>query len=314
MSIFTKLFKKRPQAPTPAPQQPLGPNPNFGYPPYMPVRRQVNFGWGKAAGMLFAVIIPGVLVIAANKTVFPEASWLATGMVVTTIGIAIIFAVASALATPKVRRYVLIATFAIDLVLAGNLAFHWVLAREISGAKQATTERHSEEDRADKRAEAEVKRRKDLLESETKRLKAEAWRNAEARKLGIQAPRGTRISAPASESTAETAAAVTATLDKALTVEEVMKYYTPFLLAFAIAELLVSVVAFGICALAWEWDKNGDGIADHLQHAYLSGSYNDPRVAPWASPWVQDPNGQWRLRNHPPQQSDFPTETHPGKH
>jgi hypothetical protein len=229
-------------------------------------RRRHSFAWGKTAGMLFAVVIPAVLVIAANKSVFPEASWLATGMVVTTMGIAIIFAVASAFATPKVKRYVLIAAFAIDLVLAGNLAFHWVLAREISGAKQATTARHEEEDRAEKRAEAEAKRRKEWNESQARLLAAEARRNDSARRLGIQAPRGAKISAASSSApTAEPTAAITSATDKPLTVEQVMNEYTPWLLGFAIAELLTSVVAFGICALLWEWDLNGDGIADHLQ-------------------------------------------------
>jgi protein-S-isoprenylcysteine O-methyltransferase Ste14 len=225
-----------------------------------------SFTWGKVAGIVFAVIIPGVLVIVANYTVFPDASWLATGMVITTMGMAIIFAVASAFATPKVKRYVLIAAFAIDLVLAGNLALHWVLARQISGTKQATTARHEDEDRADKRAEATAQRQKDLIAAETKRFNAEAWRNAEARKLGVQAPRGARLATSAATApTAEATTAVSAPADKPQTIDQVMATYTPWLLGFAIAELLTSIVAFGICALLWEWDLNGDGIDDNLQ-------------------------------------------------
>jgi hypothetical protein len=229
--------------------------------------------------MIFAVIIPAILVIAANKKVFPDASWLATGMVITTMGIAIIFAVASAFATPKVKRYVLIAAFAIDTVLAGNLAFHWVLAREISGAKQVTTVRHEEEDREEARREAEAKRHRELIAEQTalaaetaKQLRMEAIRNDSARRLGIRAPRGATVSAPSAPVTVSAPAAeVTASAKPAAavvaprTVEEVMNEYTPWLLGFAIAELLTSVVAFGICALLWEWDLDGDGVADHLQ-------------------------------------------------
>jgi hypothetical protein len=220
-----------------------------------------GFGWGKTAGMLFAVIIPAVLVILANKTVFPEASWLATGMVVTTMGISIIFAVASAFATPKVKRYVLIAAFAIDLVLAGNLALHWVLAREVSGAKQATTARHDDEDRAEKRRDDEAKRQLALKKADAVLMDAERRRLAQ---LPVSQRRST-IRPQNAESPDVSAVVAIATTDKPLTIEQIMGEYTPWLLGFAIAELLVSVVAFGICALLWEWDFDGDGVDDAKQ-------------------------------------------------
>jgi len=83
----------------PAPEQVQPPAQNFiTIAPAAP-----GFGWGKAAGMLFAVLIPAGLVAYANHLVFPESSWIALGMIITTCGIAGIFAMASSYATRKVR-------------------------------------------------------------------------------------------------------------------------------------------------------------------------------------------------------------------
>jgi len=238
-----------------------------------------SFTWGKVAGMVFATGIPACLVIAANHKVFPDSSWLATGMVITTFGIACIFAVASGFATPKVKKYVLIASVVLSVELAANLAVHWVLARQVSGAKQATSARHEEEDRAESRREAETKRQRELLAEQralaaetAKQLRYEAIRNDSARRLGIRVPRGTTVTAPASAPvtlpTAEPSASAplaTAPIHPPLTVEQVMEDWIGWLLAFAILDLLTSVVAFGICGLLWEWDLNHDGIPDHLQ-------------------------------------------------
>src|SRR6516225_8235384 len=133
-----------------------------------PQDRSRSFVWGKVAGMIFAVAVPAGLVVAANRIVFPDSSWLATGMVITTFGVACIFAVASSYATPKVRKYVLIAALLLSVELAANLAVHWVLSRQVSGAKQATTARHEEEDRAEARLEADAKRQKELLAEQQK--------------------------------------------------------------------------------------------------------------------------------------------------
>src|SRR5262245_826286 len=237
-----------------------------------------SFTWGKTAGMLFATGIPALLVGIANHKVFPDSSWLATGMVIITFGIAVIFAVASEFATPKVKRYVLIASVVLSVELAANLACHWVLAREVSGARQATTARHEDEDRAEARKEAEAKRQRELmaeqraLTAETARqLRYEAIRNDSARRLGMRVARGATVTTqppPVTLTTPEPAASVTPATKPAeasLTVEQVMASWLAWLVGFAIADLLTSVVAFGICGLCWEWDLNHDGIPDHLQ-------------------------------------------------
>jgi hypothetical protein len=271
-----------------------------------PQGQQGSFVWGKVAGMIFAVGLPAALVIAANHKVFPDSSWLASGMVVTTFAVAVIFAVASSFATRKVRKYVLIAALVLSVELAANLAVHWVLSREVSGAKQATTARHDEEDREEARRESEAKRQKEMLDKQrellaeqkalaaetARQLRMEAIRNDSARRLGIRAPRGATVSAPASVSvtvpspTAEPSASPAPPAGQPaqpnMTVEQVMEKWVGWLLAFAILDLLTSVVAFGVCALLWEWDLNRDGIPDHLQ------ARNSTTAGQWVSRNGQD--------------------------
>lgn len=249
---------------------------------------QRSFAWGKVAGMFFAVLVPGVLLAIANAQVFPESTWLATGMVLVSIGIAGIFTVASAYATPNVRRYMLFAHLALCLVMGANLACHWVLAREMSGARQSVEERRVEEDRAEERrkaavadAEKLIAAQRDLSQAEAKRLNAEAWRNNTARQLGLSVPRlsvppGSRrvTASQAPVSVAPVIPELPKPTDSVsvVTVEAVMAKWNPRLIWLAIADFLVSLVAFGIAMLMWEWDKDGDGVADHAQR--------QPRRAP----------------------------------
>lgn len=290
------LFKRN-KAPT---LSPVAPAPIL--PPFM--HATPSFGWGKALGMFFAVLLPAILIVYANTIVFPESSWLASGMVLSTCGIALIFAIASGRATQGTRRYCLVASLVLAVVLSANLVGHWVLARELSAAKQATSARHTEEDRAEARREAEAKRQKELIAEQkalvaqqTKQLRAEAIRNDSAVRLGLRAPRGTRISAPQpvaiTQPTAEPSAepAPPADAPKQLTVEEVMAKWSWRLLWFAVADLLSSVVAFGICALLWEWDKNRNGIPDHLEQLLLWQQYQQylaQQAPPAHSPLPRD--------------------------
>lgn len=265
------LFRRKSQQPTP----PVINRPIAGPPLFIPPHNP-GFGWGKALGIVFAVLIPAALVVYANTLAFPDSSLLASGMVVVTCGIAVIFAIASGKATRTTARYCLLAGIVLSAVLSANLVGHWVLARELSAAKQATTARHTEEDREETRREADANRQKTLLEAQTKALRAEAWRNAEARRLGMRAPRGASVSAPTSTTvTQPTAPPVTdqSETPKQMTVEEVMKKWSWWLLWLAVADLASSVVAFGICAALWEWDKNGNGIPDHLEQYLMWQQY-----------------------------------------
>src|SRR5262249_3710894 len=79
-------------------------------------------------------------------------------MLLTTVGVAGVFTYFSGDATAKVRRYCIISDIIICLILCLNLGAHWLLAREVSAARQGVEERHSEEDREELRRSAEAER------------------------------------------------------------------------------------------------------------------------------------------------------------
>jgi hypothetical protein len=262
-----------------------------------------SFVWGKVAGMFFAVLVPGCLLAYANAKVFPESTWLATGMVIITIGIAGCFAVASGYAMAHVRRYCLFAHLFLCVVMAANLVCHWVLAREVSAVRQSTVARHEEEDRAEARRRAAVEdaqrliaAQKELTEANARQLRMEAVRNDSARRLGVAVPRAVR---PSSSALAPTVGAVIPEVPKPIesgpvkTLDQVMDEWYWWLIGFAAAELLASIVAFGVCALLWEWDVKGDGIADHLQQpvpVYYQTPASTTYVASGSAPQSQVPH------------------------
>src|SRR5262245_13482262 len=123
-----------------------------------------SFVWGRVAGFAVCVCVPATLIGIANAQVFPDSAGMATGMVAVSVGVALIFTVASSYATSAVRRYILLALLFLGVVLSTNLVAHWVLKREMSGAKQSTEARHVEEDRAADRRQAETEQKLRLLE------------------------------------------------------------------------------------------------------------------------------------------------------
>jgi hypothetical protein len=237
--------------------------------------------WRKIILFTFAVLVPAVIVGISNLTVFPDSSLAATLMLLVTVGIAGIFTFFSGDATAKVRRYCILADVAICAILCVNLGGHWILAREVSAARQGVEERHAEEDR-------ELEREKSKTELEIARKQAEAelakqnavLQNAERRRLAQLPPseRRSTLSAPKAEQTlaptiqlralvSGSTAAVSVPIVTAprLTPEQVRQSWWWFLTALAIAECAASILAGAILAGVWEWDRNHDGIPDHLQ-------------------------------------------------
>jgi hypothetical protein len=100
-------------------------------------------------------------------------------MLVATVGISSVFTWQSGDATPKIARYCICADFVICAILCLNLAGHWILAREVSAAKQGVVDRHAEEERQDRRAEAEAERQLALKKAEADLTRAEARRLAQ---------------------------------------------------------------------------------------------------------------------------------------
>lgn len=234
---------------------------------------------------LFTVLLPAVIVGISNFTVFPDAAWLATLMLGVTAGVAAIFTWQSAEATRKIVRYCVCADFVICAILCANLGCHWLLAREVSAAKQGTIERHVEEDR-------DLQRKKSETELEIARKKADEdlaaanvrLQNAERRRLAqlppserrssinaapepTKAPLSTGLMAPMSLVPPATvgSAAIAAQVPR-LTPDQVRESWWYYLTALAFLECLASVLAGAILAGAWEWDRNHDGIPDHVQN------------------------------------------------
>jgi hypothetical protein len=221
----------------------------------------------------------------SNFTVFPDSSIPATIMLVITVGAAAIFTWASGDATPKIARYAICADFVICLILCLNLAGHWILAREVSAARQGVEDRHAEEDREDRRQTAEAERKFALKKAEVE-LAAEnvKLQNAEARRLArlprsehrsaLDAPKAEPTAAPfiapmalvgPSDSSGMAARDVKVMPAPRLTPDQVRASWWWYLTGLAIAEVFASVLAGCILAGVWEWDKNHDGIPDHLQ-------------------------------------------------
>lgn len=213
----------------------------------------------------FTVLLPAVVVGISNFTVFPDSAWAATLMLAVTVGIAAIFTWQSGDATAKVSRYCIAADFVICLILCANLAGHWILAREVSAAKQGVVERHAEEERQDKRA-------KEAAEREIAIAKAHADASRAERARLIQLPPeqrrerlAPRVPKKLQQSQPEVSATPEAQVTKRLTPEEVRDSWWWYLTGLAIAEVAASVLAGAILAGIWEWDRNHDGVADHLQ-------------------------------------------------
>lgn|SRR5262252_7731546 len=228
---------------------------------------------------LFAVLIPLVIVGISNLTVFPDAAWLATLMLVVTGGIAGVLTWKSGDATPKIRRYCIVADFGVAVILCINVGCHWILSREVSAARQGVTERHIEEDRDIQRKTQETNLEIARREAGAREAEANArLQNAERRRLA-QLPvseRRSLISAPSAPKAATApgliapmslvppGSAVAATPPR-LTPDQVRDAWWWRLTVLAFAECFAGVLGGIILGGVWEWDRNHDGIPDHLQ-------------------------------------------------
>jgi hypothetical protein len=221
----------------------------------------------------FTVLLPALVVGISNFTVFPDSAIAATIMLIITVGAAAIFTWQSGNATPKIARYCVCADFVICAILCLNLAGHWILAREVSAAKQGVEERNAEEDR-------QLEREKVKTDLEIARNKsATDLARAEARRLAQLPPSERRSSpAPKPKPTQQPTAvpivapmaltgpgATVSTMAPRLTPDQVRDSWWWYLTGLAIAEVFASILAGAILAGIWEWDRNKDGIADHLQ-------------------------------------------------
>jgi hypothetical protein len=237
--------------------------------------------WRKSIIYVFTVLLPALMVGISNFHVFPEASLLATLMLVVTAGVAGVFTYFSSDATAKVRRYCILADVVICVILCVNLGGHWILAREVSAARQGVEERHTEEEREERRREAEAERQLRLKEAEAALIRDQTKAiREERRRLAQLAPEERRsvLKAPPKVSTSAPPAAIATnqpislapveapkTLAPRMTPDEVREKWWWFLTALAIAECAASVLAGAALSGVWEWDRNHDGVPDRLQ-------------------------------------------------
>jgi hypothetical protein len=238
--------------------------------------------WRKIVLFTFIVLLPSVIVGISNFHVFPDSSLSATLMLIVTVGVAGVFTYCSSNATARIRRYCIAADVLICAILCLNLGGHWILAREVSASRQGIEEKHAEEDREDLRRTAETERQlalkqadADLLKQQTAAINAERRRLAqlppEQRRsalsggtmaLKVEAKDPSAIHHSGESATAKTTPAPTSRL----TPEQVREKWWWFLTALAIAECVASVLAGAVLAGVWEWDRDHDGVPDHLQN------------------------------------------------
>jgi hypothetical protein len=237
----------------------------------------MNYGWRKLILFTFIVLLPAIVVGVSNFFVFPDSALSATLMLIVTVGVSGIFTYFSGDATAPIRRYCIGADVVICVILCVNLGSHWLRAREVSAAKQGVEERHTEEDREEQRKAAEAERQLALNKSAADLAKAQANASyAESRRLAQLPPEQRREraiprapkqegAAPAFSPTPEVKAAATSPSAPRLTPDQVRERWWWFLTALAFAEVFASVLGGAILAGIWEWDRDHDGIPDHLQ-------------------------------------------------
>ena len=224
----------------------------------------MNYGWRKLILFSFIVLLPALVVGISNFYVFPDSALSATLMLIVTVGVSGIFTYFSGDATARIRRYCIIADVIICLILCVNLGSHWLLAREISASRQGVEERHAEEDREEQRKAAEAERELALRKAEANLQNAERRRLAalpkEERRSALSAPKASTAIQPHTLAPPDQVRVL-----KRLTPEQVRESWWLFLTVLAFAEVFAAVLGGAILAGIWEWDRNHDGIPDHLQ-------------------------------------------------
>lgn len=241
--------------------------------------------WGKSTIFVCCVVLAAIAVGISNYFVFYDSFWMATILLIMTVGVAAVTAYYSGDATQKIRRYCIIFHLVIGIFLCINLASHFVLAREVSAAKEGVVSRHEEEDRQEVFKQAEASRRAKLMaeqraleDARQKALRAEAAKLNAMRRMGYRGD-GIPLAPPAPAPTIEEPKINETPIVKGKgdvatpkTAEQIRREWNAWLTFWAFADVFASVIGGLILAGRWEWDRNRDGIADHLQQPILTGS------------------------------------------
>src|SRR5262245_18814641 len=194
---------------------------------------------------LALVLLPATLVGISNFDVFPTTYWQATIMLLITVIIAGLFTWHARNATQKTWKYVMVFHLILCSVLCANVVCHWLLAREVNAARDAVNARHVEEDR---RLDRQLK----LNESERVLLQEQGRNN---RHLPFTQRRNPVFQSP-------TASQFT---NGGSTEEDVKSGWFPILTWITILEVSAAIFLGAILMCLWEWDRNHNNIADHLE-------------------------------------------------
>lgn len=246
-----------------------------------------KLGWGKLAIYFFTVLLPAIAVGISSWYVFRDSFSIAVISLIITCGVAGLFTFYSGAAMAEVRRYCIIADIAICCVLVANFCCHFIMAREISSAKESTVERHLEEDRGEQFKNNDAARQAQIMassaqlaQSQAMLEKSQALKIDAAKRAGLPPPRIAPIASlavPASpagsslQGVSPAASVPSGAPTKPPTPDDVRAAWNPWLTFLAFLDVIVSVLAGALLAAVWQWDRNGDGINDALQPELFGG-------------------------------------------
>lgn len=256
---------------------------------------QRTFKWGLWFVFGTIVGIPAILTIYSSWKVFPDARFMALGLLAVTISGSAIFTFYASDMDDRSRHFSLVWKLLVAVCLCATVIVHFQVSREYSVAKGSMTERRVDEDRADKRREQVTqdlinlaKAQKDLTDAHAKATAAQAAADrAEARKLGMlpvhlrkpkeqTAPAATAtnmasvtIPTPeASPSPASVDQAATAATPK-LTPEEVLLSWSWWLWMIQALDTGCVMLGLAILSVLYKWDGNRNGIPDWIERLDL---------------------------------------------
>lgn len=232
--------------------------------------------WPKILMFLFAIVCPSIAVGVSNKEVFPDALWIATIGIIVTIGISAISTYFSGNAAPTTRKYALWHDFAVAGIMCVTFLFHFQVAREVSAAKQARTASQEKGRNDQENMDRDVQRKLALTQAEVDLAKVEADKLKEQRRMLLQLPPSQRraiqpMPTPANAATDLPAFVSSSAVKPAqeaasiLTPEEVRMSWFSYLFWATAAEILCAVLGGMVLMMVWQWDVDGDGIADDVQ-------------------------------------------------
>lgn len=234
--------------------------------------------WPKVAMFCFAIVLPQVAVGWSNREVFPDALWIATMIIVVIIGISGISTYFSGNAAPKTRKYALWHDFAVAALTCVVVLFHFQVAREVSAGKQARSALEAREKEGQENLDRDVQRQLALKQADTEAAKVEAEKLREQRRVLLQLPTSQRraiapqtATAPTPSLPAFTSAVVAPTPNNLAQIrmpEEVRADWFSWLFWASAAEIIIAVLGGMILMMVWQWDVDGDGVADDVRPPY----------------------------------------------